>query len=84
MVYLFQIEVCHQEAVKLATFINNQTPMIASDPFLSHLIAAHVSENIERNTATEERHTSIADNGVIELIPGGTYILSFTLFIFMF
>ena len=35
-----QIEACNQEAVKLATLINNRTPMLASDPFLSHLIAA--------------------------------------------
>ncbi len=33
---------CNAEAVKLATFINNQTPMLASDPILSHLVAAEV------------------------------------------
>lgn len=37
-----QIETCNQEALKLATMINNRSPMLASDPFLSHLIAAHV------------------------------------------
>ncbi len=33
---------CNAEAVKLATFINNHTPMLASDPILSHLVAAKV------------------------------------------
>lgn len=37
-----QIDTCNQEAVKLATFINNHTPMLASDPYLSHLVAASV------------------------------------------
>jgi hypothetical protein len=37
-----QIEACNQEAKKLATLINNRTPMLASDPLLSHLIAARV------------------------------------------
>ena len=38
----FQIEACNQEAVKLATFINNRTPMLAMDPVLSHLVGALV------------------------------------------
>ena len=37
-----QIEACNQEAIKLGTLINNRTPMLASDPLLSHLIAARV------------------------------------------
>ena len=39
---MLQIDTCNQEAVKLATFINNQTPMLASDPYLSHMVAAKV------------------------------------------
>jgi len=38
-----QIEACNQEAIKLSTFINNRTPLMASDPVLSHLVAAFVN-----------------------------------------
>ena len=38
-----QVKACNAEAVKLATFINNHTPMFASDPILSHLVAAEVA-----------------------------------------
>jgi hypothetical protein len=45
------IEVCNQEAVKLATLINNRAPLLASDPYLSHLIAARAQVSRFQSTA---------------------------------
>lgn len=47
-----QVDTCIQEGVRLATLINNQAPVVATDPVLSHLIAA------DWNAATFRREES--------------------------
>ena len=37
-----QINTCIQEGVRLATLINNQAPVVTTDPVLAHLTAAHI------------------------------------------
>ena len=69
-----QVMACNAEAVKLATFINNQTPMLASDPILSHLIAAEVvttdflSSSVQ-TTLPSKVSSTLPANGAVTLIP---------------
>lgn len=61
---------CHQEAVKLATFINTQIPMLSFDPYLSHFIGAHVAENFrEEVIPTTEILTFTVINNCIKFVP---------------
>ena len=69
---LQQIEACNQEAVKLATLINNRAPMLASDPLLSHLIAARV----EMSHVDQERHIQDKSEGVAS--PNSTQQVEFS------
>lgn len=58
---LQQIEVCNQEAVKLATLINNRAPLLTSDPYLSHLIAARAQVSYFRSTLQVNNQGGVAD-----------------------
>ncbi len=65
---------CNAEAVKLATFINNQTPMLASDPILSHLVAAEVVStdflsSIQTTPSNEPGTLPGGRDGAVTLIP---------------
>lgn len=63
---------CNAEAVKLSTFVNNHTPMLASDPILSHLVAADVvSTRFQRSTQTTPPNlgTPPVMDGAVTLIP---------------
>ena len=44
--------------MKLATFINNRTPMLASDPILSHMVAAWAEPVTIVHNPTAPPHSS--------------------------
>ena len=68
---------CHEEAIKLATLINNHTPVLSSDPFLSHLIAALVSNSVKTAIPTTETPTNLPTN------KAGRFVQSFIVCIFL-